>query len=91
MINFPSREQVARIRQWYPVGTRLRLLSMDDPYSVPPGTEGTVTYVDDMGQVGMNWDNGRSLSLVPGVDSFEVIERAKATPTPKKKRSGYAR
>lgn len=34
----------------YPVGTRIRLLHMDDPYSpIPDGTTGTVAYVDDMG------------------------------------------
>lgn len=68
---FPTKEQVERIRQAYPVGTRLILHSMDDPYAkIPPGTKGTVVYVDDMGQIGMRWDNGSGLSLIPGVDAF---------------------
>lgn len=86
----PSREQVERIRRWYPVGSRLRALQMDDPQGIPPGTIGIVAYVDDAGQIGMKWDNGRSLSLIPGVDSFEVVERAKPGRTTKK-RSGDAR
>lgn len=58
----------------YPVGTRLELISMDDPYApVPPGTRGTVQYVDDMGQIGMKWDNGSSLSLISGEDSFRKL------------------
>lgn len=57
----------------YPVGTRIRLLHMDDPYSpIPDGMTGTVTSVDDMGTLHMKWDNGRSLGICPDVDSFEV-------------------
>ncbi len=69
----------------YPVGTRLRLHSMADPDAVTPGMTGTVTYVDDIGQIGMRWDDGRSLSLVPGVDSFSRID------TPKRQKGGDAR
>lgn len=58
----------------YPVGTRIKLIHMDDPFAVPDGTKGTVTYVDDAGQIHMRWDNGRTLALVEGVDEFEVIE-----------------
>lgn len=87
----PSREKVERIRQRYPVGTRVKLLQMDDPQAVPAGTEGVVAYVDDMAQIGVNWENGSSLSLIPGVDSFEVLERAKPARAPAKKRSGDAR
>ncbi len=71
---FPSREQVEAIRKNYPSGTRVMLNNMNDPYSpVEPGTRGTVRYVDDSGQLAVVWDNGRSLSLVPGVDSYRKL------------------
>ena len=61
-------------KEMYPVGTRIELIQMgDDPQPVPPGTRGTVAYVDDMGQIGMHWDNGRGLSLIPGEDSFRKL------------------
>ena len=48
MNRIPSREQVERLRQRYPAGTRIVLHSMDDAQAPPPGTMGTVVYVDDM-------------------------------------------
>ena len=61
-------------RDHYPPGTRVRLLAMpDDPQPIPPGTTGTVMGVDDAGQLLMKWDNGRSLSLLPGTDSFALM------------------
>ena len=73
MNQFPSKTQIAQIRLSYPPGTRLVLDQMDDNGAVPLGTHGTVAYVDDAGQLGMKWDNGRTLSLVPGVDSFRKL------------------
>ena len=74
-MNFPSREQVESIRRRYPPGTRIELLGMEDPYHpVPPGTKGTVVGVDDAGSIMMKWDNGRSLSLIPGEDAFRKSE-----------------
>jgi hypothetical protein len=62
-------------RKRYPIGTQIQLIEMDDPYApVPPGTVGTVSAVDDAGQLHMRWDNGRTLALIPGVDSFRVIQ-----------------
>lgn len=69
-----SEREVQIIKDKYPVGTRIRLISMDDPYSVPSGTCGTVDYVDDAGQIGMKWDNGSNLSLIYGEDRFDVIK-----------------
>ena len=73
MNRIPSREQVERLRQRYPAGTRIALHSMDDPQAPSPGTMGTVVYVDDMGQLGVEWDNGSALSLIPGEDSFSKV------------------
>ena len=68
-----QEKRVERIREQYPPGTRLQMEHMDDPYApVPPGTQGTVVFVDDAGQVHMEWDNGRTLALVPGIDRFHV-------------------
>ena len=79
-MNTPNRWSYRRAyaERNYPPGTRVRLVSMpDDPDPVPEGTCGTVLAVDEAGQLLMQWDNGCSLSLLPGVDSFEVIERPK--------------
>ena len=70
---FPDRKTVERIREQYPAGTRVRLLSMDDPQAPPIGTEGTVLGVDDAGHIMMSWDSGGSLSLVYGVDRFQTV------------------
>jgi len=66
--NFPSRETVERIRKQYPVGCRVELLRMDDVGAPPIGTKGTVRYVDDIGSLGVAWDNGSSLQVVYGED-----------------------
>ena len=66
--NFPSRETVERIRKQYPVGCRVELLRMDDVQAPPIGTRGTVQYVDDLGSLGVAWDNGSSLQVVYGED-----------------------
>ena len=72
MNGIPTRQQVENLRERYPVGARVVLHHMDDPYApIPPGTKGTVTYVDDMGQIGVNWDTGsthRCAGLAPAAD-----------------------
>lgn len=70
---FPDRKTVERLREQYPDGTRVRLLSMDDPQAPPIGTEGTVFGVDDAGNIMMSWDSGGGLNLVYGVDSFQIV------------------
>ena len=71
---FTSEKMVKFLQEKYPPGTRIRLVSMDDPYApIDPGTEGTLVCVDDAGQFQMKWDNGRTLALIPGEDSFRKL------------------
>ena len=49
-----ERHTGERMKRCYPPGTRLVLLSMDDPYApIPSGTKGTVVHVDDAAQIHM--------------------------------------
>ena len=59
-------------------GDRIRLIEMpDDPDPIPPGSEGLVIEVTEgpLAQISVKWIGlGRSLSLIPGVDRFEIVE-----------------
>jgi hypothetical protein len=74
-MQFPPREKVEEIKQKYQKGMKLRLIWMEDElYPVRYGTIGKVVGVDDMGHILMNWDCGSSLSLIPDIDEFDVVE-----------------
>jgi hypothetical protein len=66
-------------------GDRIILLHMEDPYGkVPMGTKGTVLKVVKLPfglgtQYQVNWDNGSSLDLIPGEDSW-VFNKEKKLP-----------
>lgn len=67
-MRFPSKETVERIRNEYPVGSRVELVRMDDPQAPPIGTKGTVRGVDGIGSIMVAWDNGSGLSVAYGED-----------------------
>jgi|GEM_PF-293808 len=76
MDKLPTKETVERLREQYPVGTRIELVSMDDPYNdkLKPGDKGTVESIDDTGTIFAAWDSGSGLGLVYGVDSYKKVE-----------------
>jgi hypothetical protein len=67
------------------IGDRIELIHMpNDPDPIPPGTQGVVTDINFRSdtdqtaklrdQISVEWDNGRSLMLIQGVDRYRVIE-----------------
>ena len=72
-MRFPHRDEVQRLRDRYPAGTRVRLNCMDDINAPAPGTEGTVTRVDDIGTIHVAGDNGSMLGVAYGVDSCSKL------------------
>ena len=54
-------------------GRRVLLHKMTGEPQMFDGLKGTVTSVDDIGQIHVNWDNGSSLALSADVDEFEII------------------
>lgn len=64
---------VNEIRDTFPVGTYIVLDQMDDdPHPIASGTKGVVEFVDDIGTVHCEFENGRLLGLVVGVDAFHI-------------------
>lgn len=78
----PDKQIVERLRQDYPVGSRIELVRMDDPQAPPIGTKGTVRGVDDIGSIMVNWDNGSRLNVVYGEDAVKKAHDSMAQKTP---------
>ena len=56
---------------------RVQLDHTTDPYtSLTRGDTGTVSFVDSLGTLHVKWDNGSTLGLVFGEDTWTVIETA---------------
>lgn len=73
MSPYPNRKIVERLREQYPEGCRVELDCMNDRQAPPVGTRGTVIYVDDVGTIQVNWDNGGGLGVAFGEDQCHRI------------------
>ena len=68
-------EMLKQLKEHYTAGTRVILIRMSDPYTnLRQGDRGTVTMVDDIGTVHVNWDRGSTLGVVFGEDECRRIE-----------------
>ena len=68
-----TKAKVDELNQQYPTGTVVKLVKMDDSQAPPPGTKGTVRYVDDIGTIHVSWETGSSLGIVYGMDKIEKV------------------
>lgn len=69
------KEVLDRLRKEYPIGSRVELVYMNDAYrDLEAGLQGTVTDVDDVGTIHVNWDNGSCLGVAYGEDKCRKIK-----------------
>ena len=55
-------------------GKRIRLTeTMEDPQPIEKGQEGTIQHTDGIGQIHVQWDNGRTLAVIPEKDKYEIF------------------
>lgn len=71
-----SRKIIQKLKETYPLGTRVKLIQMEDEQALPVGTLGTVYGVDAIGSILVKWDNGSMLNVIFRVDRIEIY-RAK--------------
>lgn len=77
MTNNSLRDQrtIERLQKMYPQGTRVELIEMNDPYSsLTPGEKGTVSMIDDMGSIFVDWDSGSILGIIYGIDKIRKLK-----------------
>lgn len=68
-------ELLIQLREYYKPGTRVVLIRMMDPYTnLRQGDQGTVSMVDDIGTIHINWDCGSTLGVVFGEDQCRKVE-----------------
>ena len=68
-------EILKQLKEYYTPGTRVMLIRMSDPYTnLRQGDRGTVTLVDDIGTIHVNWDRGSTLGVVFDEDECRRIE-----------------
>lgn len=66
--------EIARRAHDRMIGRRVECVRMTgDPRPVPAGVQGTVVFVDDIGTIHVKWDNGSTLGLIPGLDSYKLL------------------
>ena len=68
-------EMLKQLKEYYTTGTRVMLIRMSDPYTnLRQGDRGTVSFVDDIGSIHVNWDRGSNLAVLFGEDQCVKIE-----------------
>ena len=69
---------LSALREVYTPGIEVELVSMTDPYrAMQPGLRGVVDFVDDAGGIHIQWSNGSTLAVLPGIDELRVLSTGK--------------
>jgi hypothetical protein len=61
-------------QSYHLLGKTVELISTTDQHTnLSPGATGIINFIDDFGTVFINWQDGSTLGLIPGVDRWKVL------------------
>lgn len=60
------------------VGKYVQIIIMEDQYGIESGTIGVVDHIDDINNIFVKWENGRSLPMIPEIDLYIVLTEEEA-------------
>lgn len=56
------------------IGRQVQLIETSDQYTkIKPGHIGVINFIDDTGTVHVNWEDGSTLGLIPGIDLWRLV------------------
>lgn len=68
-----------RLSKTYPKGTKIKVLSINDPYiSIPVGMTGTIVHTDNDGRIFVSFDKNRIFSLNLDKDKIMIERRTES-------------
>ena len=71
----PTKNCIEEIKEAFPEGAEVELVFMDDAYcTMPKGLKGKVSFVDDIGTIHVEWENGNQLGVVWNADVAKNIQ-----------------
>ena len=66
---------VQMLKTQYRPGARVKLIFMTAIDAPDPGTFGTVTHVDDLGNIHVDWVDGQSLPVIMDQDIVKLLDK----------------
>lgn len=91
MKDTPSPQRTRVYKRLYPPGTRIEMTQDMAGESIKGGARGTVMFVDDIGTLHTQFDNGCCIGVLPSKDSFKrighepIVEETRQKTKPKRK------
>lgn len=60
------------LRKTIKEGMKVTLTEMQGETQMPSGLNGVITYVDDLAQIHVRWENGSTLAINPFLDEYVI-------------------
>ena len=69
-----SGKELSNLLKKYQVGSRVELIKLNNKVvDLEPNIKGTINRIDEFGTLFVNWDNGKHIPLIYGIDKYKKV------------------